>query len=63
MGFKENTPENQALVKFIEATKPKPKEKSIDIVDLVSPMNSPNRDTIQNQNEVLFVIDTQNQKI
>ena len=56
-------PEYQACENFFEAIKPNPKGKAKDVVNLIFQINSPYTDSQSNQREVLFVMDTQNQKI
>ena len=61
MCFNKKLPEFQACVKFPEATEPKPSNKKTDVVNLLSPTFSRNREN-QNPSEILFVLDTENKK-
>ena len=54
MGFNDNSPEFQACVKLLEATKLKQKENPTETVDLISAVVSANRDS-QADNEVLLI--------
>ena len=54
MGFNDNSPEFQACVKLLEATKLKQKENPTETVDLISIVVSANRDS-QADNEVLLI--------
>ena len=56
MGFHEKLPEYQACVKFSKTIKPKPKNKSMEILDLVSPTFSSSR-MISDIREVFLGID------
>ena len=63
IGFHEKLPENKACVQFLEAIRPKSKEEdnqTTEIVDLVSPVESPQKTQIIG---VLVVTNIQNQKL
>ena len=63
MGFNDKLPEYLACYNFLDAIKPNPKGKAIDVVILICQINSPYTDSQSNQRDVFFVMDTQNQKI
>ena len=60
MCFTEKTPQFRACVKLIEAISRKTKASHTDVVDLTSPTEDD--DTIDNNNDILFVKDTEMQK-
>ena len=54
LGFTDKTPEYQAFMKFLEAISPKIKDKiakKTEIVDLISPVESP----VKDKTEILFI--------
>ena len=55
--FNEKKTEYEKCVKLLKAIQPKPKEKSVEIVDSVLETNSPNRDTFRTDNEIYLVSD------